>query len=374
MAANQSARILVVDDERMNLELMEGILESLGHSCVAAENATECYEMLTNRIDLVLMDIMMPGIDGFEAVRHIRNCTSYFDLPIIMVTSLSSKEDRLIAVECGANDFITKPVDKTELRIRVNALLKLKWAQDQIKHHQHELEHRVKERTRELRAALETAADANQRIYSIHLDTIRRLASAAEYKDSHTAAHLSRVRHYSAIIADALELPSEEVEIIRHAAPMHDVGKIGIPDDILRKPGQLTPDEWYVMKQHAMMGAEILRGSFSSLLQAGEVIARSHHEWWDGSGYPFGLSGEQIPLYGRICAIADVFDALTSRRPYKEPFPNNQAYQIILDGRGTHFEPRLVDLFFRNIDSVLDVQHQYREEEPEDLSWMKKAA
>ena len=157
---------------------------------------------------------------------------------------------------------------------------------------------------------------------------------------------------------------------------MHDVGKIGIPDDILRKPGQLTADEWYVMKQHALMGADILRGSFSSLLQAGELIARSHHEWWNGSGYPFGLKGEQIPLYGRICAVADVFDALTSRRPYKEPFPNAQAYQIILDGRGTHFEPRLVDLFFRNIDAVLDVQKEYREEEPElpDLSWMKKAA
>ncbi len=186
------------------------------------------------------------------------------------------------------------------------------------------------------------------------------------------------MRHYSAILAEALDLPDEEIEIIRHAAPMHDVGKIGIPDDILLKPGKLTQDEWYVMKQHAMMGAEILRGSFSAVLQAGEVIARSHHERWDGSGYPFGLKGEEIPLYGRICAIADVFDALTSRRPYKGPFPNTEAFNIILKGRGTHFEPKLVDLFFRNIDAVLDVQRQYRDEEPQpydsETRWVKKAA
>ena len=170
---------MVVDDEKMNLELMEGILESLGHVCVSTDSARTCYERLTGSIDLILMDVMMPGTDGFEAVRYIRNFTTFSDLPIIMVTSLSSKQDRLIAVECGANDFISKPVDRTELRIRISALLKLKRAQDSIKQNQSELEKRVKERTSELRAALETAADANQRIYSIHLDTIRRLASAA---------------------------------------------------------------------------------------------------------------------------------------------------------------------------------------------------
>jgi putative two-component system response regulator len=378
MRERDAARVLVVDDEEMNLEVMEGFLDSLGHECVTAGSAKECFALLDDGIDLLLMDVMMPGMDGFETVRQIRNGAAQADLPIIMVTSLTSMEDRLQAVECGANDFISKPVDKTELKVRLTALLKLKRAQDEVKEHRNLLEVKVLERTAELRQALESAADANQRIYSVHLDTIRRLASAAEYKDSHTAAHLSRVRHYCAIIAGALELPAEEVEIIRHAAPMHDVGKIGIPDDILRKPGKLTQDEWYVMKQHAVMGADMLKGSFSALLQAGEIIARSHHEWWDGSGYPYGLKGEQIPLYGRICAVADVFDALTSRRPYKEAFPNAQAFQIILEKRGTQFDPRLVDLFFQNIDLVVDVQNQYREEEPEgynDVShWMKKAA
>ncbi len=355
-------RILVVDDEKLNVELLEGMLGALGHESVTANDGHEAIDKLDPTIDLVLMDVMMPGMDGFAAVKTIRAGSSCSDVPVIMVTALTSKEDRLNAVAAGANDYITKPVDRTELKIRSDALLSLKEAQDQIKRHQEELELKVEERTSELSKALETVAESHQHVHMAYLDTIRRLALAAEFRDEQAATHLHRVRHFSAILAEGLGLPEDEVEIVRHATPMHDVGKIGLPDEILRKTGKLTPDEWTIMKQHTIIGAQILRGSFSPLLRAGEHIALSHHEKWDGSGYPHGLKGESIPLYARICAVGDVFDALTTRRPYKEAFPNAQAFHIIKEGAGAHFDPQLVDLFFKDIERVLQVQDQYRDD------------
>ncbi|MDA2934716.1 HD domain-containing protein, partial [Acidobacteria bacterium AH-259-D05] len=203
------------------------------------------------------------------------------------------------------------------------------------------------------RQLIEDLTDAKQLIEEAHLDTIQRLAIVAEYKDEDTAVHIRRMSRYCGVLARALNMPPKEVELILHASPMHDVGKIGIPDAVLLKPGKLDAEEWNIMKQHTIMGAQILSGSQSELIQAGQVIALSHHEKWDGSGYPNGLAKEDIPLFGRICAVADVFDALTSKRPYKDAFPNEKAYKILEEGRGKHFDEHILEVFFKRLDEVL---------------------
>ena len=311
------ANILIVDDAEFNRELLETLLTGWDYACVIASSGAEALERLNADVDLVLMDVHMPDMDGLEATRRIRRDPTYNDLPIIIVTALSGKQERLRAVEAGANDFVEKPIDRAELQVRIASLLKIKAGQDQIKRHKGELERAVEQRTEELRAALEMMAEAQAREHEAHIDTIERLAIAAEYRDENTANHIRRVGEYCAVIAQALRLPVYDVESVRKASPMHDVGKIGIPDGLLLKPGKFTPEERCQMEQHTWIGARILGGSTSELLQIGECIALTHHEKWDGSGYPRGLSGEAIPLYGRICAVADVFDALTSDRPYK---------------------------------------------------------
>lgn len=356
----KSKRILIVDDDRQNCDLLEAMLKMFGHESEIAMDGFEALGKLSLDIDLVLLDVMMPGMDGFEVARQIRCNPQYGDLPIIIVTALGSKEDRLRAVEAGANDFISKPIDKIELRARTASLLKMKEHQDAIKHYQNELEDRVEKRTSELRQSLLDNIRAHRETYQAYLDTIRRLAIAAEYKDEDTADHIKRMSSYSTLLAQCLHLPPGEVELICNASPMHDVGKIGIPDHILLKPGGFDPEEWVVMKQHTVIGGYILQNSSSKLLQAGEVIALSHHEKWDGSGYPKGLAGENIPLWGRICAVADVFDALTSKRPYKEAFSNEKSLEIMKEKRGTHFEPKLVDLFMGNLSDVFEIQEKYK--------------
>jgi putative two-component system response regulator len=355
-------RLLIVDDEPFNRDLLEGLSELLGYDSATASGGMEALTRLGPDIDLVLLDGMMPAMDGFEVARRMREHPTCGDIPIVMVTALSSKEDRLRAVEAGANDFITKPVDRTELRVRIASLLKMKAAQDALKRHGEELEATVVERTADLRCALRDVVVEQEKTHRAHLDTIQRLALAAEYRDGHTAAHLHRVAHYCVVLARALRLSPAQVETIHVASPMHDVGKLGIPDAILLKPGPLTDVERAVMQEHARIGARILGDSESALLQAGEVIALSHHEKWDGSGYPNGLAGEAIPIEGRICAVADVFDALTSRRPYKEAFPNPQAYKMMQTGRGTHFDAHILDLFFANLEEIVAIQGRFREQ------------
>lgn len=364
---NQPNRILIVDDEKLNRELLEDLVVSFGHEPEMARDGVEALAMMKLDIDLVLLDVMMPGMDGFEVARRIREDPDSSDLPIIMVTALTSKEDRLRAVQAGVNDFITKPIDKTELKVRTESLLKMKEAQDAVKRHKAELEKKVEQRTADLRLALQDMAEAQRRTHKAHLDTIVRLAIASEYKDEDTAAHIHRMSHYCAIIARGLHLPPGEVELILHASPMHDVGKIGIPDHILLKPGKLTPEEWTIMKEHSVMGGRILGEAEDDLIKAGEIIALRHHEKWDGSGYPKGLKGEDIPLIGRITAIADVFDALTSKRPYKSPMSNEKAFAIIKDSIGTHFDPKVGEAFFEGIDEILSTQKQYKDIRAEEI-------
>lgn len=361
MDMEKTKRILVVDDEIANCELLETMLTGLGYEVETANDGFQAVAQLRLDYDLIVLDVMMPGMDGFEVARRVRSGPECPDIPICMATALSGKEDRLRAVECGANDFISKPIELTELRIRIASLMKIKEGQDTIKRHQAELEANVAKRTASLRLALQETAEAQRHVYQAQLETIERLALAAEYKDEDTAFHVKRMGRYCHMIALKLGLPPQECELILNASPMHDVGKIGIPDAILLKPAKLDPDEWEIMKTHARIGGVILGGSSSQLLQAGEVIALSHHEKWDGSGYPNGLAGDAIPLWGRIAAIADVFDALTTRRPYKEPFSNEKAIGIMREGRGTHFDPRLLDLFLDSLDEVFVIQKEYQE-------------
>lgn len=357
---SNAKRLLIVDDEAPNRDLLEALAEALGHEPELARDGVEALAKIKLDVDLVLLDVMMPGMDGFEVARRIRQDPDYGDVPIIMVTALTGMEDRLRAVEAGANDFITKPIDKTELRIRTASLLRMKEAQDLVKRHRRELEETVQRRTSALREALSDMAAAQRRTHEAHLDTLQRLVIAAEFKDDDTAIHLQRMSRYAALLAQKLNLPPGEVELIRLASPMHDVGKIGIPEHILLKPGKFTPDEMERMKQHTHIGSRILTGSSSELLKAGEIIALTHHEKWDGSGYPNGLAGEAIPLWGRISAVADVFDALTSPRPYKPAFPNEKAVQMLQEGRAKHFDPALIDLFLNHLDEAVAIQEECR--------------
>ena len=352
----EKKKILVVDDEERNLRLMEAMLIPLGHEVSLARDGEAALGMVKNiSPDLILLDIMMPKMDGFEVARRLKADDETKIIPIVMATSLREIEDRVKALEAGADDFLSKPVDKIELRARVNSLLKVKAYNDHMRNYQKELEAEVAKRTQELRRAFEKIKVAS-------LDTIYRLSKAAEYKDEDTGAHILRVSNYSAAVARKMGLDEDTVESILYAAPMHDIGKIGTPDRILLKPGKLDADEWEIMKQHAVNGGRILEGSDAEFIKLGEVIAISHHEKWDGAGYPQGLSGAKIPLVGRIVAIADVFDALTSKRPYKEPFSLEKSYKIIREGRGNHFDPDVVDAFFAIEDEILSIKEKYKDE------------
>jgi putative two-component system response regulator len=355
-------RILVVDDEESIRDLLTAMLDSLGYETEVAKDGLEGLAKLDPDLDLVLLDAMMPGLSGYEVVHRIRRNSGIPDVPVIMVTALASKEDRLRAVESGANDFIAKPFDLAELRIRTNSLLQMKEAQDAVKRNRIELEETVDTRTAALRRALGEMEEAKQAIRRAHLDTIHRLALVAEYKDTNTSAHIHRMSHYCALLATELGLSSTEVELIQNAGAMHDVGKIGIPDAILLKPGKLSASEWEIMKQHTTIGAHILSGSSSDLLQLGKVIALTHHEKWDGTGYPRQLAGEDIPISGRICALADVFDALTSSRPYKEAFSDEKSLKIMTEETGKHFDPLLLDLFVDRFDEVVAIRKEYSDD------------
>ena len=341
-----SRRVLIVDNDEGNRRVLAAQVESLGHVWEEAQGGAESLELLHERFDLLLINGTMPVMDGFELTCRIRSQEKCRDIPIIMVTELDSREDHMQAVEAGADDFITKPVDQYELQARAESLFKMKATQDAVRHHQDDLERLVAARTSELQSAMSEVVLGHQQIYEAQLDTIHRLALAAEHRDE--------------------DLSADETEHIQQGSIMHDVGKIGIPDSILLKEGRLSSAERGVMEQHTIIGADILRGSSSKLLQIGEITALTHHERWDGTGYPQGLKGEQIPLHGRICAVADVYDALTSQRPYKKAFARHEARQILCQGYGTHFDPQILDLFLANFEVVEVIQDRYGERESEE--------
>jgi cyclic di-GMP phosphodiesterase len=358
----RSKRILVVDDVQQNLLFLGALLESFGYEVETALDGHMALAKLPLDIDLVLLDVLMPGLDGYQVARQLRMDPQFGDVPIVMVTALDSREDRLRAIEAGANDFIAKPVDRTELLIRVGAQLKLKAAQDALRWHQRDLQRQIERRTAALRLAVKETAEAQRRTHDAHLDTIRRLVLATEVKDPFTAGHLQRIGQYSTVLARALHLLPGEVENLSQAIPMHDVGKLGIPDAILLKSGPLTARERAVMQSHTLIGARLLSGSPSSLVQAGEAVALTHHEHWDGGGYPQGLKGDEIPLCGRLCAVVDVFDALTSDRPYRQALPHEEVLARLREGRGTRFDPAICDLFFANLPAITLLRERFKAE------------
>lgn len=353
---NTIPKILIVDDDEISRQSLRLFLEKIGYATEEAVNGFDALRKVHPGIDLVMMDAVMPGMDGFEATRCIRENQVTGDLPIIMVTSLNGQGNRLKAISNGVNSFLSKPYDYRELKIRTTSLLKMKAAQDENKYHRELLERKVAERSANLEQTLQELKIAQERTDNAYLETINRLCMAVEYKDRRTGQHIRRVGGYCELIATKVGLPGYEAEKIRLASAMHDIGKIGIPDHILLKPGKLDATEWKVMQMHTTIGAMILQGSDSELLRAGEIIAGSHHERWDGSGYPKQLAGEDIPLYGRICILADTFDALTTERPYKEAFSNRKAFRIMAEGRSTLFDPRLYDLFIESKAEILRIQ------------------
>ena len=341
--------ILVVDDTPENIDVLGEIL-GRDYKIKFAINGEKALKIAKaeDQPDLILLDIEMPGIDGYEVCRQLKQRDATKRIPIIFVTAKNKVEDEERGFKIGGVDYITKPVSAPIVRERVKTHLAL-YDQNRV------LEEKVQERTAQLRKAFNAIKEAS-------LDTIHRLSKAAEYKNEDTGAHILRMSNYSAVVARKMELNEEIVESIFYAAPMHDIGKIGTPDRILLKPGKLDSYEWKIMKQHTANGGRILEGSDAGFLKLGEVVALTHHEKWDGNGYPKGLKGTQIPLIGRIVAISDVFDALVSKRPYKEPFSLEKAYNIIRESRGSHFDPDVVDAFFEAEDEILKIKERYKDE------------
>jgi len=350
-----SMNILVVDDEQWNRELMQHMLSPMGYSIHMAVDGRDALKKAAEiHPDVILLDLIMPNMDGIETARCLKQDPRFQHIPIIVVTAATQEDSRIQALEIGVDDFLNKPVNRSELAARLRNHLKLKSYHDQLRRHQEVLEGKVAERTRELEHSYTLIRKAS-------LETIQRLTWAAEYRDEETGNHIRRMSFMAVAIARSMGLSPKVLDRMMYATPMHDIGKIGIPDHILTKPGKLDPDEWEVMKQHTTIGARILGGSQIGFLRLGEVIALTHHERWDGTGYPQGISGTDIPLVGRIVAIADVFDALTNKRPYKDAISVDKSLSIIKANRGSHFDPSIVDVFLSIQEEIVSIQEQYNQ-------------
>jgi putative two-component system response regulator len=358
------AHILAVDDSLAIQRLIQRLLEREGHSCDTASSAEEALEWLSeNTVDLVLSDVNMPGVSGIELVKQIGE--KYPDIPYVMVTAVDDPDVGRLAVSHGAYGYIIKPFEPNEIVINIHNALRRAELERENRDHRERLEDLVAQRTADLQAAVDELREAHAELTLAKEEVIRRLSIAAEIRDEETGQHIQRMSLYCSLLATLSGLSQDHVDLIRVSSPLHDAGKIGIPDAILRKPGRHTTEEFAVMKKHAEYGYKILKGSGFPILDMAATIAWTHHERWDGNGYPRGLSREDIPLEGRITAIADVFDALTTKRIYKPAFSVEKSVMIMKEGHGKHFDPDLLQLFLDNMDAVLEIRSQFPDEEHE---------
>ncbi|MBT3136755.1 two-component system response regulator [Alteromonas sp. ALT199] len=323
--------LLVVDDEPVNLRVLKQLLSS-DYQLIFARNGEEALKLAeTRQPNLILLDVMMPGLTGFEVCRQLKQKASTKQIPVIFVTALTDEHEETEGFDAGAVDYITKPISPAIVKARVKTHLSLVQADE---------------------------------LLDSRLQIVQRLGRAAEYKDNETGMHVMRMSHFARELALAYGLSAKQAEILLHAAPMHDIGKIGIADSIMLKPGKLTDEEFATMKHHPEIGAEIIGDCGDSLLlKVAKSVSLTHHEKWDGTGYPKGLVGEDIPIEGRICAIADVFDALTSKRPYKDAWSIEKTVEFLQSQKGKHFEPRLVDLMIEIMPKILDIKATFKDED-----------
>ena len=344
--------VLVIDDQATGRAILEQVVRSMDHNIVVEsfERPIDAVVWAANHIaDLVLVDFQMPEMDGIELAKRLRGLPGYEHVPIVMVTVNDDRKIRYTALDAGITDFLNKPIDTRECMARCRNLITLRRQQLILEDRRRMLEGMVQDATREIRER--------------ERETLIRLARAGEFRDEETGNHVIRMARYSSLVAKAIGMDADYVETVERAAPLHDIGKIGIPDQILLKPARLDMEESKLMRQHALIGYEILKDSPSKYLRMGALIALGHHEKVDGTGYPNGLVGDHIPLPARIVAVADVYDALTSVRPYKQAWPNDRALQFLAENRGTHLDGELVDAFLRMRDDVARIQHELRDTE-----------
>ncbi|MCS7203197.1 MAG: response regulator [Thermodesulfovibrio sp.] len=349
------SKVLVVDDEIINLELISASFYDTPNIIIyTAKDGLEALEVIEKQTpDLIVLDIIMPRMDGIQLIDILKSDFSTSQIPIIVLSA--NERERKNALKKGANDFLSKPFDIEELKIRVMNNLKVKKYNDLIRDINEILQKEVENKTKQLRQAYELAKEAEY-------EMVVKLGMVSEFRDEETGQHAKRISLYAKLFAQLIGLSEEEQSLLYYAAPLHDVGKIGIPDSILKKIGPLTPEEFEIIKLHTIIGGKILDSDprFTTLV-VGKIIAEQHHEKWDGSGYPKGLKGEDIHIFGRIVAVCDVFDALTSPRVYRPAFSVDEAIEIVKSGRKIHFDPLLVDIFVNNIEEFLKIRNSLRD-------------
>ncbi|MFM9881510.1 MAG: HD domain-containing phosphohydrolase [Burkholderiales bacterium] len=346
--------VLIVDDQSTSRAILGQVVSNIDREVEVVSFAQPLEAIawsVSNTADLVFVDYRMPDLDGIEFVNRLRKLSAFEHVPIVMVTVFDDRRLRYLALDAGVTDFLTKPFDTRECMARCRNLLILRRQQLALEDRGRQLEGLVRDATRDVRER--------------ERETLLRLAKAGEFRDAETGNHVLRMSHYSRLIAETLGMPGDDVESIEVAAPLHDIGKIGVPDHILRKSGGLNFEETKIMQQHPVIGYEILKNSASKYVRMGALIALGHHEKFDGTGYPHRLIGDHIPLPARIVAIADVYDALTTMRPYKKAWESDAAFAYILDHRSTHFDPALVEKFVGVRGQIIEIQHELQDSEPE---------
>ena len=346
--------ILIVDDVGTNIDVLAYCLGEDYRISAAQDSHVALDSLQEVKPNLILLDLFMPEIDGFEFCKTVKSDADNQDIPIVFITSASDAATLSKAFGLGAVDYIIKPISPLEVQARVRTHLMLKAAEEALRQQNQILEKKVQRRTAKIQ-------EKQREIQEVQHEAILRLCLAAELRDKETGLHIRRIQEYSALLGRKCGLDEEHCGLLFLASAMHDLGKIGIPDSILLKPGKLTPEEWEIMKTHTQIGAQGLANSRFRLIQLAETIAHYHHERWDGSGYPCALKGEDIPIEARIVSVVDSFDAMLSVRPYKRAMPLEEVLDIIREGRGTHFDPGIVDVFMENIAEFKEVAAAFRD-------------